>query len=148
MTAHPIPVTTLALHQRVVAAFATDPLVRVDLGPVGEFEEPDAVAIGLATATPEAVPGQVAAAGLGSDRFTFDLVCSAQSSSGDDDPAARLTRVFELVDVVRGALKVLVVSGVWSTGIDRESFAWVDDGRGAVAAFVEFVVRIQADRPL
>lgn len=150
MTAHPIPATMLALYGRVRAATADDSAVRVDLGPTSEYEEPDAIAIGLAPLAAEAVTGLVESAGLDSDRDTFDLTCSAQSVSGDDDPATRLVRVFELVDAVRSELPGLVVDLdglVWSAGIVRESLTWVQVHE-AVGALVEFTVRVTADRLL
>lgn len=144
---HPTPATVVALYRRVRAAVES-PTVRVDLGPVGEFEEPDAIAIGLATSTPEVAPAQVAAAGLLGDRYAFDVVCSVQSTTGDDDPQVSLTRVGELSDAVRGQLPAVLadVAEVWSAQVERESFTWVD-ANGAVAAFAELVVRVTADRP-
>ena len=145
---HPVPSAMVRLHQ-LVRAQVESKTTRVDLGPVAEFDEPDAVAIGLATQTPEAVPGQVIAAGMGSDRYSFDLICSAQSADGDEDLPARMDRVFALVDVVRGVLPALAdaVDDVWGAQMSRESFAWVETQQG-LGAFVEFAVRIEANRPL
>lgn len=152
IAAHPAPLAAMRLHELVVAAAAAQrERLRVDFGDPGEFEEPDAIAIGLAVLTPEAIAGQVTRT-LGYEFVPYDIACTAQSWSGDDDEApaiARMIRVFELVDLVREVCLANRDLGlprvVREASVTREAFSQLPVERGELA-FVQFTVHVKASR--
>lgn len=155
ITPHPAPLAAQKLYELVVAAAAPQrETLRVDFGDPGEFEEPDAIAIGLSVRTPEAITGVVART-LGYEMTPYEIACTAQSWSGDsgspdESPALiRMVRVFEVVDIVRDVCLAnrdlglpKVVAGA---SVTREAFSQLAVERGELA-FVEFTVRIEAGR--
>lgn len=154
MTApHPVPLAASALYQLVkVAAAPQRERLRVDFGDPGEFEEPDAISIGLAVRAPESIAG-AARRGLGLEFLPYDIGCTAQSWGGDDDeiPAlARMVRVFECVDLVRDVCRAHRDLGltrqVREASVTREAYSQIPMDRGELA-LVEFVVHIEAYRP-
>lgn len=154
MTApHPVPLAARALFELVEAA--AEPHrehLRVDFGDPGEFEEPDAISIGLSIRAPESIAGS-GRRGLGMEFLPYDIGCTAQSWGGDDNetPAlARMVRVFELVDLVRDVCRAHRDLGltrqVREASVTREAYSQIPMERGELA-LVEFVVHIEAYRP-
>jgi len=159
VSTHPVAAVAAALFaQTTVAAAATvtddpDTVVRVDLGDPGNFAEPGAIGIAIATEETEAITG-VSAQWMGSDTATYEILCAAKAWQGLDDDTgrvARMLRAFELVDVVRARLAAVLeatrASGVVGLALIRESYVPMIDEHDNSGALVQFAVRVVATRP-
>lgn len=150
---HPVPTVVRALYALVDTAVADDPNIRVDLGNPGEFDEFDAIGIGLATTPVDPVEDRQTTRTMGYDVHEFDVVCVALSWTGDDDARAEwMSRAFELTDIVRDELatpqgRTLGLDKVLQAApwVSSTSFGWVLD-RQSLKAQVEFSVRCKAYR--
>jgi hypothetical protein len=154
VTPHPLPRVLQALHAAAEAAAEADlaaggDRVRVDLGPAGEFEERDAIGIGVTVdALGEAVRVEVGPTPA-RETYRISVGCVAQSWAGDGDFTARIVRGCQLVDLVREQLNLDAQLGlpgvVLRSYISQEGLTPIGGAEGAIA-LTSFTVTVEAYR--
>lgn len=138
MSGHPAVAAAARLHQLVDSRIGDT--VSVDLGPKpGRTSSLDAVVIGLSTEDTSVISGSTQYDAPRMQAEAWEIGCMAQSVSGDEDPLAALSRVYELMDEVGAALLADLDSdaGITWQGITRHQAQWVstDAGPGALLMF-------------